>query len=438
MFKDVSVKCALVFGVLFLVLVAAGSSDASNARLRALGNEPILVKDSSNIFDFVSTVNDYTNNVYVENASDNAGVGDGQNWGTVVWGISENNILGISLDRPSGLTFPARGEPVPMWVVHFLNLLESLPADGMPADGMPADGMPADGMPADGMPADGMPPDGITLEDLLQGVGELAPSSAPSSIVDLIYGRKFDDTDFGVGLAILFDTEDNGVNVKNSQLGIDLNVGVGLDVGEASELDINLGIGFTSVDETLPASQDYDSGINFGIDARLFRPKNKKTTGILGVRFGFDTAAKQANADDLNLITFKALIGCDHQLSEDANLILGLALELENRDRPDMGKNASETNISIPVITAAVEMGLTDWLDVRAGARRASTFEFTSNGVDTSGFDTDYNLDFGVGLSLGGLTLDGVITKKFLETGPDIISNNPEDVFSQVAVTYSF
>ena len=430
MFKDVSVKCALVFGVLLLVLVAAGSSDASNARLRALGNEPILVKDSSNIFDFVSTVNDYTNNVYVENASDNAGVGDRQNWGTVVWGISENNILGISLDRPSGLTFPGRGEPVPMWVVHFLNFLESLPADGMPADGMPADGMPADGMPADGMP-----PDGISLEDLLQAFGELAPIPAPSSIVDLIYGRKFDDTDFGVGLAILFDTDDNGVNVKNSQLGIDLNVGVGLDVGEASELDINLGIGFTSEDETLPVEVNYDSGIDFGIDARFFHPTDERTTVIIGGGIGFSKALKLSDAEHMNEVTFQGLIGADLQLSEDANLILAAGLMVENRD---IGGNATETNISVPAITAAVEMGLTDWLDVRAGAHRASTFERTINGAETRGFDTDYNLDFGVGLSFGGLTLDGVITKKFLETGPDIISNNPEDVFSQVAVTYSF
>ncbi len=430
MFKDVSVKCALVFGVLLLVLVAAGSSDASNARLRALGNEPILVKDSSNIFDFVSTVNDYTNNVYVENASDNAGVGDGQNWGTVVWGISENNILGISLDRPSGLTFSARGEPVPIWVVHFLNLLESLPLDGMPADGMPADGMPADGMPADGMP-----PDGIPLEDLLQAFGELAPSSAPSSIVDLIYGRKFDDTDFGVGLAILFDTDDNGVDVDNSQLGIDLNVGVGLHVGEASELDINLGIGFLSVDETLPAEVNYDSGIDFGIDARFFHPTDERTTVIIGGGIGFSKAPKLSDAEDMNEVTFQGLIGADLQLSEDANLILAAGLMVENRD---IGANATETNISVPAITAAVEMGLTDWLDVRAGARRASTFERTINGAETRGFNTDYNLDFGVGLSLGGLTLDGVITKKFLETGPDIISDNPADVFSQVAVTYSF
>jgi len=105
--------------------------------------------------------------------------------------------------------------------------------------------------------------------------------------------------------------------------------------------------------------------------------------------------------------------------------------------RADQG-GASESKL--PGLRAAVEARPLPWLDVRFGIvggrwSRAAD-DGAGNSADSMG--AEFAWTSGIGLRLGDLRLDGVLTTALLRDGPDLVGGTAPGLFSTVSASYAF
>ena len=216
--------------------------------------------------------------------------------------------------------------------------------------------------------------------------------------------------------------------------------------------DIALHSGFVS-GELVAAGQTVESGSIFQVAAvtRGYIPMSEQwRLGVLG-RVGFATQSvelPQGMAFERSASRFEAQGGAGPSitLTERAKVAayatLGLSSGSGDPNSTVNNDNGSRTLLLLPGANLAMEVKLTRWLYVRAGAEynhavlmggQLAMDGETTTTANAAGFDWRA----GVGLAYEGFTLDGTLSSGYLNQGPDFIGGDAP-LFALVSLGYDF
>jgi hypothetical protein len=277
----------------------------------------------------------------------------------------------------------------------------------------------------------------------------------PGPVLQLSYAKAFEFTSLGWQLEWAWDAEkyDNHASGYEHSYGLlGGTMGAGFKLAEEDVLDMAFSVRryFCSYESSTREIKD-SRNFSFGGRIRLFHPLSEKTTvvPVLAIdRVGAGREFLTNTRDEINhsFTTWLLGIGFLLPLYEDVTVVLGGLASLERerrkeiRDTPE--PEAEDTDrIVFPQVVAGVETELRHWLIARLGGRWTTvhhSYEESPDGLEIRGHESEFQLDLGLGISLGDLVIDGRLSNDFLFTGSYLLSGTQENPFGSLSFTYSF
>jgi len=117
------------------------------------------------------------------------------------------------------------------------------------------------------------------------------------------------------------------------------------------------------------------------------------------------------------------------------------ARTVDDLDSPPRRSSQGETVITrVPGFRVALEGRPTTWLDVRFGLLGGRLQRTTEDGAGNSAATSESSAAWttGVGLRLGDLRLDGILTREVLREGPNFVGGTTPGLFTSFAASYIF
>ena len=381
----------------FILLVSVDGAHGSTSRLRSLGNETRILKDDTNIFVYPSLVMEYPQVI-----AEPFDLGDSLSWAGATYKIGKTSTVGIMFRRPL-----RNAEELSDFLA---NATTSEAFSSVPADSR----------------------ERLSRMDL-------------SSWFDFMYGMSLSEgLDIGGQVSLSYDAEGNGTETTASAFEVIL--GLSADMGENSSLDVAVGFNRQSFedDEVDSIIAESEGGTGANIEVRLFLPAGERAELVPLLSFsvgGIDVAPNKTDFVDVEVG-----IGARSEVAEGTIAIFGVILGFNSEEREVPGQpKVNNTTVLLPKLVAAGETMLSDSFAMRVGIEREATFGKTEKVVDgkvieTTTFDTDFDLQFGFGFKFGRIDLDGVVEKDLFRDGPDFIggSRNKGGFFSNATITYHF
>jgi hypothetical protein len=368
--------------VLISVFVFASGVNlfATETRVSSMGGVGFFMKDNSNIFYYPGTINQYSGQVigelrFKENASSYT-IG-------VNYPINDNSVFGMYLNRPMAIGVPY----------------------------------------------------GVVQEVVLDHT------------TDFYYGMKSATFDLGFRLSAALDSyKDRDTVTKESAHYFAFGAGL-----SSEKTDIGLLAEMPGVNHKEPGNyEDKWSGFNFGAGARTFLGENTKIVPVVNFLMGSSKAeydSTSANNDvEYTNMDLGLGVGLNHPINEDNLLILGLELFGMSSRKSEIDSSTTTTTVTttMPGLYMGLESRINSWLTGRVGAAqvfqtvKTKTKPFGGTEVENSGYNSNYDLYFGVGINFSNFTLDAAINEGLFFDGPNFISGTTNAIANRLSLTYKF
>lgn len=296
-----------------------------------------------------------------------------------------------------------------------------------------------------------------TVSDYQFATGQ---SDTPESMEDGWFGlvKNFAGTTLGVtvnhgdmlevlyhpgnwGLIVGLDYEKATIdsNTSAKEMGIDL--AWGTEMGWFGDYnDLALGFGYMTADSTIGDVSFGPTEFNLGGSVRGHQDGFINLFPIITAGYNsyeYDDGDDDTANEKETTIAFDLGAGHNHMVAPKTCVIVGIYGGVASTSYSgEIGDNIDgRMDITIPRITGGVEQMLGKWLYVRAGATSNTVYE--SQG-DTNYFSTDFNTNFGIGITFDNFILDATIGEDFLHDGPYMVGGVGNGFMGQVAATYNF
>jgi hypothetical protein len=426
---------SIALGALFLLALPA-VGQAQTARVEGLALQGDYLKDYTGIFTYPSQV---------------------PNVGNLVYGELGRFVAGSSVDRGVGAVLGN------LWDGRFgvwgLHLRQFTPALGQ----------------------------GDLFTPPNPGIGGGDPNFNSNESIDLMWGRKMGTTSFGLRFnRSFFKSEDALPGVVTSVMEFDAlrdtanfarNI-MGIGAGAGFELNPNTNVEFTFLyqsrtfeeTETRPAgvvSEEEDNPGTFLIGARAMWQWQPNVLVIPVFRFHrFDLSTESSvggttTSADNTLSGWQAGVSGNWTLGTNDLFVLGGTVASNRLEQEDdifgiaasvptpaggtpIGDELEAKETIMPLVFAALETHVNNWLTLRMGARKGMFHKLEIEETGGSGRDIEVNLssflmNIGAGVKLGTLQLDAVLNSTFPQTLGGFFSQTSDYItFPKVTATYSF
>ncbi|MBD3289720.1 hypothetical protein GF337_13015 [candidate division KSB1 bacterium] len=377
--------CISFLSLVILLVVLSLSSYATETRVSSMGGVGFYIRDNSNVFYFPGVLSSYNNQVIAElrqkGNDDLYTVGAHLPFGT-------NAVAGVYLNRP--LYLPT------------------------------------------------------------EAIADVAPHLELNRTITLAYGSKLANYDVGLMVSMAMDkwSEDDGENEEKESARY-FNISAGIS---NQQYDLGVTLDLPSI------SWDYDEaerswgGLGFGVNARYFMPKTDELTLVpLGIfYYGSATAESKSEFFDsetnYGMLDLALALGLNYQLNEKNLVVLALeafGLSQETEDVKE-GSETTEKYTTLPGIYLGLESQVKPWLVGRMGAsqiyqthtRKVKPADGES--MEDSDYNTSFSVFFGIGINIGGFTLDASFNEGILFDGPHFISGISNNIANRISITYQF
>ncbi len=292
--------------------------------------------------------------------------------------------------------------------------------------------------------------------------------TAPSTIVDFLFGTKMGNKNLGFRVALGHggtnnspdggDPSSDGTTViragggltlpgisMRGDIGFDLGLAFGGDTdnGDANGSDLTFGLGFNS-----RFYKKMTDNMDLGILASLGFSMAQSTNTSDG-----------ADNDTASLINFNLLGGFGPVYKAGNSTVAGYGIagfRLQSGDPSSEGENDAFSNFELwlPGFRIAFEHELFEWLYFRSGMeytwRLVSSSQEVGNASSSAGkgsqpaFDNGYGSgdstfgwNAGLGIKLGNFRFDGALSHSYLTAGPDMLGGDG-NMFVQSSATYTW
>ena len=406
-------KLRLIAAVVFANIIMMVSTQMSygqalqdatpNARVLALGGDSrILVSDYENIFFYPSQVTQFPKIMYAE-------VNDTYGGFTLDLPVG---VLGVILNKPLNGTTT---------VSNTIGLLD----DG-----------------------------GISFRD---NNGLLI---TPKSSIDLTYGIKLAGLSLGAQFGVAGDA------AKIDSLEISSKVwhfrgGASLDIG-SFVVDVSGGLELLGYKhERIQAAGtnsfivEGNGGIGINLQGRMIVPFGSNTKLIPTITFvqsgiGVSTTGPgpiKETVFESSSLNMNVGVGLNHAYDENTTVLAGVFIGKFSQSTKDTtGGSTSEVTTSInsfPRVIIGIESKVKSWLTLRTSINRnlggtGITAKFAGKDQEFKDRGEAYNLAIGSGIIYKNITLDGLFVNTFFSTGPGLLSQVPNNIFSRATISYSF
>ena len=240
----------------------------------------------------------------------------------------------------------------------------------------------------------------------------------------VLYGTD----DFGVAVGIDYaggGSTGEGDDEVNTPSATGLNLTYGADMFDG---DFAAHLGFASTDDGDDDSEnDADAMLDLGIG---WRGDGMSNFDMMLASMDFHSMG-DASSWELELGW-----GTNHDIG-GGMILTGLFVGAEgSADGDDDDTNDAAVAITLPAFVVGCEYGFGGWwgydATIRASATRSSTMS------DGAMAHSATDLVYGMGISNGNLSFDGVVSNNVLKDGPYIVGGNANGMFSSLSVTYAF
>ncbi len=413
-------KKTLALGALLMLALPVVAS-AQMSRVEGMALQGDFLKDWSNLFTYTSQVANVGNLVYGE-------LGDANLPGAGNKDRSVGAVIGNLWDGRLGT-----------WALH---LREQTPQLGQGnASSAPAPGL-----------------DGSD------------PNIHPMESFDLMWGKKFGTTSFGLRLNRSFgslegdlfalgfgpigtiESGDPGLSVDPNFTRNVLGLGAGLGFEMNPTTNIELGALYQrrtfSVRDTAPPLNTYeeDGPTTYRVAARAMW-QWQPTIMVVPVFkwYSYDLSTIAAAASPYGVTEKNTLKGW--QLGAAGNWALGsndlfvLGATFAQNKIDAANSTFEETETYAPQVFAALETHVNSWLTLRFGANKGAWYSIEDKAPTVPATikfkGSDFNMRLGAGIKLGNLQLDAILHDDFPNNLPYFISGNQtSDMFTKVTATY--
>ncbi len=281
-------------------------------------------------------------------------------------------------------------------------------------------------------------------------VSNITPHLELNRTITLAYGSKLATYDFGILVSMATDkwSEDDGTNEEKESASY-FNIAAGIS---NQDYDLGITMDIPSVNWEYDDEKENWGGFGFGLNARYFMPKNEALTLVPLGNFYFGSASYEYKTEyytseaDYGQLDLAIGLGINYQLNEDNLVVLaieGYGLSQETEDVKE-GSETTEKYTTLPGLYLGVESQLKPWLVARMGASQiyqSYTIETKPDGGESTE-DTDYNtsfaVSFGIGINVGGFSLDASFNEGLLFDGPHFISGISNNIANRISITYHF
>jgi hypothetical protein len=262
--------------------------------------------------------------------------------------------------------------------------------------------------------------------------------------LNVIWGRKFSDMLFGVGLSYA------GKSLKYDAVGEDpsrdasyMNVGLNLGVTALEQkLDASLLVDFASFSDKVGGTKvlDNDGSMTIGLAARYWHKVNDRYALIPNLKFrNMKDSNKDSNGNKHGSTNTMFALGCGNNWTpvEDMLAIFELGIMSDTDKGTESGaKKVSEFDVYWRL---GFESKIFDWLNGRIGAERNWVYGTDETIQGKPKYGTNVTSTYlGATMHWNRLYLDVLVEPAFLQNGPNFISGKTTDMFSQVSLKYDF
>ncbi len=384
-------KSRVLFALVMALLLTATGLMASEARMVALGSPHGFVRDNTDIFVYPGLMNRY--NKLIMGEMDNSAA-------TATWTLGANlpvmgNVFGLYLNKPTGVD-----------VDQML---------GFHSD---------------------------------YAIGDLDISRK----ITMLFG--FMDT-FGVGFAMAIDSETTPAtatkDIEKKANFFEVKGGMSTDMMDAG-LNVYMAAASTLNDDT---KEEETAGIfGFGLNGRYFVRDEADFTMMATLGFDlqmysseYKAAPAAATVEDSQMdMMFDFGVGANWKIANAHTIIAAvkpIKFETSAYEAPNEDKTTF-TSIYVPEYYLGVESQIAKWLVGRVGANQSYEFgsmKFEPKGgttVESSGYDSDFEMCLGLGFKFGNFMIDTVIKNNLLFDGPEFIGGAASGLASHVSIVYNF
>lgn len=286
--------------------------------------------------------------------------------------------------------------------------------------------------------------------------------TAPSTIVDFVFGTKMGNKNLGFRVALGHggntttaggdDAEGDGQTVLRVGGGVTL---PGISMRGDLGFDLNLGFG-----GDLNGGDDNASGLHFGLggNARFYKKMtDTMDMGIIGA-LGFSQTNATNTSDgadsDTASRTMLNLLGGFGPVYHKGNTtvagygVVGLMYQATEPSTETDDDIQTRTEIWLPGFRIAFEHDVLEWLYFRSGMQYtwrlvSASDEPGDNTQSSAGAggnpgDGDFGWNAGLGIKVGNFRFDGALSHAFLTNGPDMLGGNAAGTFVQSSATYTW
>jgi hypothetical protein len=263
--------------------------------------------------------------------------------------------------------------------------------------------------------------------------------------LEMVYGRPFGDTYFGLGLALYsnsYVSEAEGDQTEEKDLAIGIDLGLTM-MEEALDLGVSfvMGPNWTYVDENGDDMAEPDGNMSIGFNGRYWYEFNDEVMFVPHLGFDYMTFGVK---DDFKYTNMMLDLGWGvNIMPADAVLLLfdfGIMYGTGKvtSDEEDT-EDATITEMSLPYFKAGFEGMVTDWWDVRFGAIKYWNSEKTENweGPDHKAGWAETHTYVGSGLHFGNFDVDAWVNPEFALNGPYFVSGYETMLAYQASLTYN-
>lgn len=284
------------------------------------------------------------------------------------------------------------------------------------------------------------------------GLGQL-------NVLDVMFGTKLGGGSFGLRLSFGNNKSVTELDASDAQTTGSKTGFVGLTAGYSMRgdlvLDSSLNITYASGSSAAAGDTTLESSlISVGLSNRGFY----KMTDLVDLGFIADlafvtqsTTNVAANPDDtISGSTFGLVLGAGpaHQINSDTRFglygVLGFSRTGVDPSDQAEDDNFSQTTFLIPGLRMAFETALTRWLFVRSGVQYnwqtiSTNQEIAgSDNALTSGRNSDFTWNAGLGLRFGSFSFDAALNHDWLVRGPNFLSGAQGNMFLIASASYQW
>ena len=198
-----------------------------------------------------------------------------------------------------------------------------------------------------------------------------------------------------------------------------------------------------------------NGGIGINIQGRVILPFGSSTKLIPTVTFvqsgiGVSTTGPgpiKETVFESSSLNMNVGVGLNHAYDENTTVLAGVFIGKFSQSTKDTtGGSTSEVTTSInsfPRVIIGIESKVKSWLTLRTSINRnlggtGITAKFAGKDQEFKDRGEAYNLAIGSGIIYKNITLDWLFVNTFFSTGPGLLSQVPNNIFSRATISYSF